>query len=541
MDGFDADVMTTARIGEVVSVNGSQVVVLIDKTPGGVPRGSFGDLQMGTLIKIPKPQSLAYGIITGLTVPFPSHDDQNQLEILELTMTGECVLEASAEDVDADPFRRGIRSMPTLGDPVYKATRDDLTRVYAPPETLSVQIGTIHQDSQVSAHVLVDELLGKHFAILGTTGAGKSCASARILHAMIEARNSAHMIVLDPHGEYAPAFGDRAEVLSPQNFELPYWLLNFEELLEVLFGSGYDPASIEASILADLIPQAKAAFPSSADEALSPTADTPVPYKLSDLMRQIDSAMGSLDKPESLQPYRRVKSRLTAVHRDPRYAFMFGGLVVRDNISQIFSQILRIPVGNKPATILDLSGVPSEIVNAVVAVICRLVFDFAVWSDRAVPILVVCEEAHRYAPSSGDPAFDLSKAALSRIAKEGRKYGVALCVISQRASKVSTDLISQCNTIFGMRMTNNDDQNFLRGALSEASNGLFSCLPALRNGEAIAVGQGVPIPMRLNFDRLPDDRRPHSRTASFSAGWVDDEHDTDFISEVVKHWRMRTR
>jgi DNA helicase HerA-like ATPase len=266
-----------------------------------------------------------------------------------------------------------------------------------------------------------------------------------------------------------------------------------------------------------------------------------VPYKLSDLMKQIDNAMGSLDKPENLQPYRRVKSRLTAVHRDPRYAFMFGGIVVRDNITEIFSQILRIPVDDKPATIIDLSGVPSEIVNAVVAVICRLVFEFAVWSDRAVPILVVCEEAHRYAPRTQDPSFNLSKAALSRIAKEGRKYGVSLCVISQRASKVSTDLISQCNTIFGMRMTNNDDQNFLRGALSEASNGLFSCLPALRNGEAIAVGQGVPIPMRLNFDRLPDHLRPYSRTASFSGGWRDDTHDTGFISEVVKQWRMRVR
>ena len=541
MDGFDAEIMSTERIGEVVSVNGSQVVTLIDKAPGGVPRGSFGDLQMGTLVKIPKPHSIAYGIITGLTVPFPAHDDGNQLEILELTMTGESVTEAAPDEVDTDPFRRGIRAMPTLGDPVFKATREDLARVYAPPETLSVQIGTIHQDSHVPAHVLIDELLGKHFAILGTTGAGKSCASARILHAMLEARSNAHMIILDPHGEYAPAFGERAELLTPQNFELPYWLLSFEELLEVLFGAGYDSGSLEATILADLIPQAKAEFPSPANQAVAPTADTPVPYKLSDLIKQIDSAMGSLDKPESLQPYRRVKSRLTAVHRDPRYAFMFGGIVVRDNIAQIFSQILRIPVDNKPATIIDLSGVPSEIVNAVVAVLCRLVFDFAVWSDRAVPILMVCEEAHRYAPNTEDPAFALSKGALSRIAKEGRKYGVSLCVISQRASKVSTDLISQCNTIFGLRMTNNDDQHFLRGALSEASSGLFSCLPALRNGEAIAVGQGVPIPMRLNFDRLPDNQRPYSRTASFSAGWSEDSHDSTFISEVVKHWRMRTR
>ena len=305
MDGFDADVVINERIGEVVSVNGSQVVTLIDKSPGGMPRGSFGDLQMGTLVKIPKTHSIAYGIITGLTVPFPSHEDRNQLEILELTMTGESVTEAGPDEVDADLFRRGIRAMPTLGDPVFKATREDLARVYAPPDTLSVKIGTIHQDNQVAAHVLIDELLGKHFAILGTTGAGKSCASARVLHAILEARSNAHIIILDPHGEYAPAFGDRAELLTPQNFELPYWLLTFEELLDVLFGAGYDSGSMEATILADLIPQAKAEFPSPANQAVAPTADTPVPYKLSDLMRQIDSAMGSLDqtgKPAALPP-----------------------------------------------------------------------------------------------------------------------------------------------------------------------------------------------------------------------------------------------
>lgn len=544
MDGSNPEaVATTAtseRVGEVVSVSGSQVVVLIDKNDGGTSRGSFGDLQIGSLVKVPTAHSIAYGIITGLTVPFPNHDDSSQqIEILEMSMTGESGIEGEG-DHESGGFRRGIRSMPTLGDAVYKATRRDLALVYAPPNTLSVQVGTIHQDNQIASHVLVDEMLGKHFAVLGTTGSGKSCATARILHGLLAARPHGHMVVLDPHGEYSSAFGDRAEVLTPPNFELPYWLLKFEELLDVLFGAGFDPGSMEASILSELIPQAKAEFPSAANQAVAPTADTPVPYKVSDLIKLIDTAMGSLDKPENMQPYRRVKARLTTVHRDPRFAFMFGGIVVRDNITQIFSQILRVPVNDKPVTIIDLSGVPSEIVNVVVAVVCRLIFDFAVWSDRAVPILVVCEEAHRYAPNDTGPTFELSKLALSRIAKEGRKYGVSLCVVSQRASKITTDLISQCNTIFALRMTNNEDQEYLRGALSDGSNGLFSCLPALRNGEAVVAGQGVPIPMRLNFDRLPPNLAPYSRTASFSDGWNADSHDQNFISEVVKHWRLRS-
>jgi hypothetical protein len=220
---------------------------------------------------------------------------------------------------------------------------------------------------------------------------------------------------------------------------------------------------------------------------------------------------------------------------------MFQGLTVRDNMTAILSRIFRVPVSGKPVTILDLSGVPSEILNVVVSLLCRLTFDFALWSDRAIPMLLVCEEAHRYVTQDPSLGFEATKRALGRIAKEGRKYGVSLCLVSQRPSDLAVGILSQCNTIFAMRMSNQKDQEFVRGTLSESALGLLDSLPTLRTGEAIAVGEGVSVPVRVSFDMLPDERKPLSGTASFSAAWQNDDKDESFVAEVVDRWRRQRR
>ena len=170
-----------------------------------------------------------------------------------------------------------------------------------------------------------------------------------------------------------------------------------------------------------------------------------------------------------------------------------------------------------------------------------MTFDFALWSERAVPIMLVCEEAHRYAPQDSKLGFEPTKKALSRIAKEGRKYGVSLCVVSQRPSELATGILSQCNTIFALRMSNQKDQEFVRGALSESAMGLMEFLPSMRNAEAIAVGEGVPVPVRLCFNELPEERRPRSGTAQFSTAWQSDDEDKSFIDTVVERWRRQRR
>ena len=178
--------------------------------------------------------------------------------------------------------------------------------------------------------------------------------------------------------------------------------------------------------------------------------------------------------------------------------------------------------------------------NVVVSVLCRLAFDFALWSETPVPITIICEEAHRYAPRDKELGFEAAKRALFRIAKEGRKYGVSLCVVSQRPSDLAPGLLSECNTMFAFRMTSQEDQDIVRSAVPEASQGLMSFLPALRNGEAIAVGEGVAMPMRICFSPLAEDRRPKSATASFTSAWSR-VSDASQIERTVERWRRGVR
>ena len=220
---------------------------------------------------------------------------------------------------------------------------------------------------------------------------------------------------------------------------------------------------------------------------------------------------------------------------------MFPALAVRDNMQSILSKLFRIPVRNKPVSIVDLSSVPSEILNVVVSVLCRMTFDFALWSERSVPMLLVCEEAHRYCPADQRLGFEPAKRALSRIAKEGRKYGVALCVVSQRPSELAPEVLSQCNTIFALRLSNAADQDFLRGALRESALGLLEFLPSLGNAEAIAMGEGVPVPARLCFDELPANYRPMSGTANFSSAWTNDVDNANFLNSIIERWRRAGR
>ncbi|NJO37445.1 MAG: ATP-binding protein [Rhizobiales bacterium] len=184
---------------------------------------------------------------------------------------------------------------------------------------------------------------------------------------------------------------------------------------------------------------------------------------------------------------------------------------------------------------------PSEVINAVVSVILRLTFDFALWSRGAQPILLVCEEAHRYAPLDSSLGFEPTKNALARIAKEGRKYGLSLCLVSQRPSELAPSVLSQCNTSFVFRITGLRDQEIVHGTVADSASGLLDFLPLLGNGEAIVIGDAVAMPVRMRFDRLPKDQRPQSMTARFSETWRSAPVDKGFVRDVVDRWRMHQR
>ncbi len=525
-----------SRVGRVVNVSGSRVVILIEESETVATGGPNAVPQMGELVKMFTPGYVVFGMVTGLSIPLPSTDQSaRELKVVELELQGEA-------DIDTDgPFRRGVSAYPILGEGVYSTSRDDLQLVYGHHSESTVRIGTIHQDQSLPVHLAIDGLLGKHVAILGTTGSGKSCAVSLMLHAILKDYPFGHVVLLDPHNEYGHSFGEMAEQLSPANLRLPYWLFNFEEIVEVVLGHGHEAKAAEVAILNETITAAKRQYLGGGDDAKLATADAPIPYQMSDLIQLIDEAMGRLDNPEKNTPYMRVKYQLESVRRDARFSFMFGSNAIRDNLKTIVSRIFRIPVAGKPITIIDLSAVPSEILNVVVSVLCRLTFDFALWSNCMVPITLVCEEAHRYAPQDTSRGFEPAKRALSRIAKEGRKYGVSLCVVSQRPSELAAEIISQCNTIFALRLSNQNDQEFVRAILSDSARGLLEFLPSLRNAEAIAVGEGVSIPVRLCFDRLPEQVQPRSGTAEFSSAWSEEWDDDAYLDQVIDAWQRQKR
>jgi uncharacterized protein len=538
MDGGDIDPQSGLRIGRIIAVSASQAIALLERCNDAGGSGRTWPVEMGALVKMKTRVSTVYGMVSGLRVPLPNLAPSDQeLKVVELELAGETMFTANG---DPGPFRRGVSAHPALDEPIYLASPADLALVYARPSVATARIGTLHQDNAVPAYILTNELLGKHFSVVGTTGSGKSCAVAKILGAVIERNPHAHVMLIDPHGEYAAAFGEQGLVLSPADgLHLPYWLFNFEEIVEIVLGSNHPPE--QAKILRDAILAAKQSYFAKSGLDKTGTIDTPVPYFMSEVLRHLDTAMGALDRPDNVGAYQGLQQRLQALQSDARYSFVFGQrLTVRDELPAILSQLLRIPVDGKPVTILDVSGIPSEVLNVVVSVLCRLTFDFAMWSDAPVPVTIVCEEAHRYAPRDTELGFEPAKRALSRIAKEGRKYGVSLCVVTQRPSDLAPGLLSECNTIFALRMTSHDDQEIVRGAVPEASHGLMNFLPALRNGEAIAAGEGVSMPMRVCFDPLPEDRRPRSATATFTSAWSR-EAEVSQVDRAVDRWRHGVR
>jgi DNA helicase HerA-like ATPase len=541
-EAFDTAFQDKPRVGSVISVTGSHALVLLD--PDKTEEDREIKPQLGAIMSIDAGHAVVLGLVSAMSVPAPSHDNAVQtIRIVEVELIGEFTkptINAPAR------FKRGVSSYPTLGDGVHVATRDELTALFSINGTSSVRVGVVKQDTQIPATVNVDEVFSRHCAVVGTTGAGKSCAMALLLRAVLERFPHGHVVVLDPHNEYAKSFDGRAVVFDPTTFTLPYWMLTFDELIEVLYPgkSGYTE---EIELLADLIPAAKKLNISGASRIQSRlrsdtaaiTVDTPTPYRISELLGLIDKALGGLDSTKNTGPYKRLRSRLYTISQDARYGFMFGGLTVQDNLSELLSQLFRIPVDGQPVSVIELGGLPGEVVQVVVSVVTRLAFEFGLWSNGAAPIAIVCEDAHRYAPADPEEGFGPTRRSIIRLAKEGRKVGVALWVASQRPTELDPTVLSQCNTIFAMRLANQADQEALRAAVPDASTSLLSCLPSLGLGEAIAVGEGVPMPTRIRFDALPRDAVPRSLTASFSDGWSVELEDGGFIERIVEQWRAQ--
>jgi uncharacterized protein len=528
-------------IGKVVDVSGSGARVEIvgrrlaelasDPDPSVAMSG-----QVGSQIKIHSGRRWLLANVRGLKVV----DAEADTVVGEIDFLGEG---------DEDPqsgrlvnFKRGITAYPIPGSKAYPVTGSDLKQMFAADERPHIEIGTVYPTRDVRAALYVDALLGKHFALLGSTGTGKSTSTALIMHRICDMSPEGHIVMIDPHGEYSAAFKGHGELFNVDNLAMPYWLMNFEEHCEVFITTSGSERQRDMDILAKCLLQARGK--NRAAEGLSKlTVDSPIPYTLSDLTSAISNEMGLLNKANDTAPYMRLKGKIDELKSDPRYQFMFSGMLIADTMGAFISKIFRLPARGKPISIIDVSGVPTDIVSVVVAVLSRLVFDYAIWSRSEVqrPVLLVCEEAHRYVPSDKTSSGQAVRKILERIAKEGRKYGVSLGLITQRPSDLAEGVLSQCGTIISMRLNNDRDQAFVKSAMPEGARGFLDVIPALRNRECIVCGEGVSIPIRVSFDDLERDRRPASSDPAFSELWRQTGDEEAMVTRVVKRWRAQGR
>ncbi|NVJ98949.1 MAG: DUF87 domain-containing protein [Alphaproteobacteria bacterium] len=516
-------------IGNVAAVDATGFTLSVD--PEHARDGNLSNhLRIGATLKIPIGQEQLFGVVR------------------EVQSGGAGALHLITDMLGQHGpggFSRGIKTFPLPGNAAFAASEADLEKIYAPRSDSVIRIGTVHPSETVPASLLTEKLLSKHFAVLGSTGTGKSSTVALMIHRLVEKCPNAHIVILDPHNEYASAFSSNGVHFSTENLKLPYWLMNFEEHVEIFVGHDAHTRQAEVDILKRcLLAARKLAGPSYSLNKL--TVDTPIPYKLTDLLKMIDNELGSFDKAEDVRPFLRLKNKIEELRSDQRYTFMFSGMLMQDTLTDLVTRLLRFPVDGRPVSTLDLSGVPSDIVDVVVSLLSRLVFDFAMWSRRhagAVPILLVCEEAHRYVPNAESARrIQSARQSLERIAKEGRKYGVSLGLVSQRPSDLSEAVLSQCGTIVSMRMNNEKDRRYVADAMPEGGESFLSALPSLQNRECVIAGEGVGCPIRVGLDFLDDHRRPASNDPEFQESWRQDiDCLEELVNDTIRNWRRGTR
>jgi hypothetical protein len=534
------DALAEIEIGRVLEVVGTSAQVSLDLRTLGMLRnhpdsGVAAAGQVGQHIKLRVGASWVVCGIRSLRLA----DADSDLVLAAVDFVGE----GGDRDGRLVSFRRGVTTLPMPGARLHPVSVSDMKAMYAAEDRPHIEIGTVHSTADIRAALYVDAMLARHFALVGSTGTGKSTSAALILHRICEMMPEGHILMIDPHGEYGASFRERGENFDVTNLAMPYWLMNFEEHVEVFVTTSGADKQADCDILAKCLLAARAKN-RAAEGMTRLTVDSPIPYLLSDLTNIIQLEMGKMDKAGGTAPYQRLKAKIDEIKADPRYSFMFSGMLVADSMAGFLSRMLRLPSNGKPIAIIDMSGVPSEITSVVVAMLARMVFDHAIWSrgqGREQPVLLVCEEAHRYIPRDGAAAGQSVRRILERIAKEGRKYGVALGLITQRPSDLAEGVLSQCGTIIAMRLNNDRDQAYVRSAMPEGARGLIDVIPALRNREAVLCGEGVSIPIRVALDTLERDKLPASTDPAFSDLWRETGGEWEMLERTIKRWRSQGR
>jgi uncharacterized protein len=496
-------------------------------------------------------------------------------------------------------FERGVGQYPTVGDEVHLVTTADLSVVYGSLESSgSITVGSIAASSGIPARLDLARMISRHCSVVGSTGAGKSNLVSVLVEAITEPKAfpSSRVLIVDPHGEYGAALGNLAQVfkLRPdagkgeKHLWVPYWALPLTDLLQISMG-GLQP-NIEAAIremVLELRKEASGKLPNPFPAELL-TADSPVPFSIKKLWFDLDdferqtftttgnaqdsksftkiTVQGDAEKlvsrqyepadPYNKAPYKNQRKRnierqldfMVTRLKDARYKFLFDlgeGLMPDEGgkIKNDVDMLLADWVGSqKPVTVLDVSGVPSDILPTVVGTVLKIVYEALFWAmelpvgGRQQPLLIILEEAHRFLPEGRQSA---AQSMLSTVAKEGRKYGVGLLIVTQRPTEIDSTVLSQCGTMIALRTTNSADRGKVSAALPDDLGGLADLLPALRTGEGLFLGEALPIPSRVRIRKAP--RKVVGDDPAVVDAWRKTKRpDVKLYTEIVKKWRMQS-
>lgn len=569
-------------IGKIIEVDGSHIIAELDPGLTELSRVYAGETypigQFGSIVRIHFGRRLIYALVGRLRMkaeyeaergvaPRAAADER----VVEADLFGEGEWTRDAAGEGKLQFERGVATYPLPQQTVYLTPKSELRFIYGHFKGAVIQLGEHVGAGGAPCYADLNELLGKHTAILGSTGAGKSAAVAAIIHSVIQRGKDAkydnwkpQIVILDPHNEYGKAFKEHKRLSTDEGtLSLPYWLLDLDETIGLLIGKTEHAATSQANIVKNALLSARA---SAAKDVLGLdpsklTVDAPIPYLLGDpagldefgelngakyktgLVGAINSQRPNNKDKKAHEDYNKVLRKLDSLMKDERLSFMMKAWNgVDDPMPSVLTQILG---ESGSVRIVDLSGVPNEVAGTASAVIARTLFSLKVWqtvAEREVsPVVLVCEEAHRYVPNSGEAQYGAAQSAIRRIAKEGRKYGIGLFLVSQRPSEVESTVLSQCNSWIVLRITNEADREHVRGVLPDSMAGLTKMLSGLRRQEAIFVGQAAMLPSRIMIRDLADDQLPKSNDIDFDKGWQSDAMSEDQLKAVANRWRYQKR
>ncbi len=534
------------QFGTVREVDGASLTVIADQLSRKHDGVEYA-VELGSFVLVASPQSDLIATVSAIRMQ----------EVMEKGAPVErklvvCTLVGFLKD--GVKFERGIERYPTVGSATYLMTADALDAMFTPTEQ-TLEIGERCQRGGGKEQVLIDKMFGRHTAVLGTSGSGKSWTIASLLQAAMGRLADTSIVFLDLHDEYRSAFPETFERLgrtvrhiSSANLRIPHWCLNAEEL-EALFVSRESTAANQSALFKSIIRELRA--PAGKDVGLTDTSisvDTPVFFSFVDFLSRIktlDSEMVPGKTGEKQGPWygklSNLVMRMESRFEDPRYQFLFS-----DSVSPgtPFDDVLSTLLGADGAaqmTIIDLSGLPSEVLSVIVGILGRLAFEYKYWDTdpNLLPLTLVLEEAHNYLPRSEDATNRVCLDRIERIAKEGRKYGINMFVVSERPSEVSETVLSQCGNFIVLRLTNPADQGYVRRLLPDFLAVAVDMLPYLRTGEAVLSGEAVEVPTRVKVTTpVP---APRSNDVKYREGWSAGLPPGYSPKTVVQRWRARTR